>query len=135
MDNPENDDDIPYLYVFSKEQSIEYDATAIKTDPKYWNWLKYKANKKKNVKNDINPLSSPLVKSFNENYGRLLISLQDILGNGNIQNLQKAIGLMRQLQVDFNYCLGRGTVKAAKFTFAPNWIPPKWMFSSDENLY
>lgn len=78
---------------------------------------------------------------FNKTYGRLLLSLQDIFGNGKTGDFGKAIALMRQLQINFNYCIRPRTMLSAnepatdpanapKIRYdpvAPDWRPPQDM--------
>lgn len=111
----------PYSYVFSKDVTIKFDESGVWDDPEAWDWLDADSESFGKYADE------PRVQRFNRDYGRLLLNLQQVFGNGNKAKFNSAIGLMRQLQIDFNDCLcpERRTTKASqKQKIAPNWVPP-----------
>jgi len=110
----------PYSYVFAKDVTIPFDADGVVDDADAWDWLDSSKPESFGKYAD-----EPRVQRFNRDYGRMLMSLQEVLGSGRKHKLNSAISLMRQLQVDFNDCLR--PQQSAQKPIAPNWVPPSDM--------
>merc|ERR1712087_11123 len=143
----DNEDDMAYRYVFAKDAKIEFNEKAVafghqNDDPEKdtWGWLGSKrAWAWSRGESDLfgGFEDDSRVQRFNRNYGRLLLSLQEVLGCGKLEQLGQAVSLMRQLQVDFNVCLppqgrfndpsknsSKMKKEYSKQPIAPNWVPP-----------
>eukprot|EP01084_Bolivina_argentea_P023170 43167_1 len=143
---PETDpNEVPHIYVFANDAKIPFndkDVVNYKNSPQAWDWLKLE-NKKKMQTDDNN--KDIRVIRFNEDYGKLLLCLQEIFGDGKIEKFGSAISIMRQLQLDFNDCIRPPRAKKLDENddakndnesndktkipkrIAPNWIPPTYI--------
>ena len=154
----ESDGEYAYEYLFAESVKIDFDDSknGVADNKTAWNWLKMpKKDKNKNVVENptINHKNAKDIRviRFNETYGKLLVGLQTIIGGRDI-NLYKGgtgnsekhklfsqtVGVMRQLQVDFQQCLrpdytlskdkkdkkDKNDKNDNSTSIAPNWIPP-----------
>ena len=149
-----------YIFAKSEDEKINYNKDGVQLDERAWKWLKYSTekggndtSKHKKHANDIRVIT------FNQTYGKLLLALQYIIDgkkrHGNrrdtmsyieIEKIRQrevanAIGLMRQLQINYGECLRPSVMPGFgihqpkndqapvhKYTpIAPNWVPPENM--------
>ena len=150
-----------FRYIFSndKKSAIRFDKNGVVTGKNNdaWNWLKYDPNGNNNTSTHENAKDIRVV-TFNKTYAKLLLALQQLvdakeckgmkrkekLSFGQVESMRqkqvsKAIGLMRQLQIDYTECLrseimpgfGVGTPNPHSPPnyppIAPNWVPPQNM--------
>ena len=124
-----------YEYIFAHGTDIlKLDENKVETNEEAWDWLKL--SNYQTQKHEYRKLER--VTQFNETYGKLLICLQDIFGNGKKEYFRKAIALMRQLQINFEYCIRPKVLKSADPSpddipqvqyppIAPDWHVPRNM--------